>query len=102
MNLLDVKLSHFNGVKDALGLRAVWDIHEVESLYGTTNLDGTTIVFNSYKKGPVKSPVLGNTFLDLYRAANDCIVLGGEYSHIYIEGFTFSEDRKVLTLVTGS
>ena len=48
-----------------------------------------------------ESEIQGKTWLDLYKAANKCIVDSGDLHHVFIEGFNLMKDGN-LELFTGS
>ncbi len=53
--------------------------------------------------GNVEVPIAGDTWLDIYRAANEAIQASGDNHHIFVERFDPVPDKQgYLSLVTGS
>jgi len=53
-------------------------------------------------KQPVTVDIEGNTWLDLWRAADIAIGLSGDAHHIYVERFIPKDKGSILALTTGS
>ena len=104
----DRKYDHFDAKAKELGLRSVWSIYEVADLdnlhpYG----EGVEVAYvkdrDHWGDKTVHTVVKGNTWADLFVAADNCIRNSGDNHHIYIENFTVSSiDNRVLFLHTGS
>lgn len=96
------KNSHYNDVAKARGLRSSWSMFEVNDLNAVHPYEGVTHVryVNHWGPKPIKMPIIGNTWADLYSAADECIRYSGDDHHIFIENF--KRDGDVLLLSTGS
>ena len=80
------------------GLTAIWsefDLPEHGFLQDHPYQGVLTLTYQGHSV-----PILGQTWGDLYRAADDVIRRSGDSHHIFIEGFWFSGDE--LRLTTGS
>jgi hypothetical protein len=94
----DSKMDYYEDFKKHNGLRSIWSIYELP-LHGFLQehpYRGALTL--SYQGHAV--PILGQTWADLYRAADDVIGRSGDGHHIFIEGFLFAGDE--LRLTTGS
>lgn len=101
----DTKHSHYESVRDDLGLNTVWSIFEVDNLNDRHPFDGaTTVVYKDWNTSKdIVVEVNGLTWAALYVAANAAIRNSTDNHHIYIEGFEQSSiDATVLFLSTGS
>jgi hypothetical protein len=104
----DVKYNHYDTKAKQLGLRSVWSIYEIEDLdslhpFGTDIQIAYVKDHDHWGDKTVHAVVKGNTWADLFVAADNCIRNSGDNHHIYIENFTVSSiDNKVLFLHTGS
>lgn len=99
------KYDHYGKCQDILGLTAIWSIYEADNLenphpYG----DVVQIAYKDHwGKGPVFAEVRGNTWADLYKAADECIRASGDEHHVFIEQFTANPNEpRQLFLSTGS
>lgn len=86
---------YYRDVQFANGFESVWSIYELSDLtlphgYG----EDLTLEYNGYTE-----PVQGNTWVDLWRAA-DKLIFETDHHHIFIEGFVKKGDK--LQLITGS
>jgi len=80
------------------GLSAIWSVYELPEhgfLQDHPYRGAMTLSYQGYA-----APILGQTWGDLYRAADDVIRRSGDGHHIFIEGFMFAGDE--LGLTTGS
>lgn len=107
------KREYFEKHQIANGLETIWDIHEIEDINAecVVKIDGKKIVYKDYKCGfsedvmwstefTYTTVVEGNTWLDLWKAANKVMLKSGTH-HSWIEDFTVQEDGSFL-LTTGS
>lgn len=96
------KNTHYNDVAKARGLRSSWSMFEVNDLNAVHPYEGATHVsyVNHWGPKPIKMPITGNTWADLYSTADECIRCSGDDHHIFIENFKRDDD--VLLLSTGS
>ena len=101
-NDFDSKYAYFSQIKEELGAQSIWSIYE------TPDLDQPhpypSGVFVTYKDHwgtkAQHCAVYGNTWRDLYKAADNCIRNSGDEHHIFIESFKLVGNDLVLT--TGS
>ena len=94
----DRSFNYYQRFQEANGLRAIWslfDLPEHGFLQDHPYRDILTLTYQGHSV-----PILGQTWGDLYRAADDVIRRSGDSHHIFIEGFWFSGDE--LRLTTGS
>ena len=90
-----------------LGLkRSTWSAYVPNSFDDEhTYPDITKIVYaEHFGRGVVEVPIEGNTWADLWKAADRAMVLSGDNHHVFIENFEKRtiNGEDVLTLVTGS
>ena len=50
----------------------------------------------------ISVPIKGNTWLDIYKAADIAIIMSRDLHHIYIENFMVASNGYELQLITGS
>jgi hypothetical protein len=100
---------YFDETRKANGFRACWSMYDetdVGSFDQPHPYVGATHVVHARHwgtAGNVEVPILGSTWLDLYRASNEAIERSNDHHHIFIERFDWSEDNPgYLELVTGS
>ena len=94
----DSKMDYYRQFQKDNALRAIWSVYELPVhgfLWDHPYRGALTL---SYQGHAV--PILGQTWADLYRAADDVIRRSGDGHHIFIEGFMFAGDE--LRLTTGS
>lgn len=98
----DENLRYFEKVRQFHNFASIWSIFEVMAFSVKHPYTGITTLV--YYDGLYKAGILGETWLDLYKAADECIKLSSDYHHIYIEGFTVVDlnGEKCLSLTTGS
>lgn len=98
----DRRSTHYNEVRDSLGLTTAWSMYEVDNLNECHPFEGVTTVTyrDHWGDQPVVTPINGGTYAALYVAANACIRDSGDEHHVYIEDFRKVGDTLVLT--TGS
>lgn len=101
-NVFERKNNHYSQVKEELGAQSIWSIYEIADLDQPHPYQSG--LFVSYKDHwgaeAQHCAVYGNTWRDLYRAADNCIRNSGDEHHIFIENFRLVGDNLVLT--TGS
>lgn len=98
----DLKSEHYNQVKSEIGARSIWSIYEVADLDQLHSYpSGLFVVYKDHwGNEPQHCAIYGNTWRDLYRAADNCIRNSGDEHHVFIEGFRLDGDKLILT--TGS
>ena len=95
-----LKREYYFGIRDRHGFLSIWDLDTVD-LYDEHHFRGCTHV--EYYGHLM--PILGERWIDLWRAAENCIKESKDEHHIFIEGF-YTDSRNVfsnvLRLSTGS
>jgi hypothetical protein len=104
-NAFENKYSHYENVRNDLGLNTVWSMFEVNNLNDRHTFEGATAVV--YKDWMTDKDIVveinGLTWAALYVAANAAIRNSTDNHHVYIEGFEQSSiDSTVVFLSTGS
>jgi hypothetical protein len=97
--------AHYNKVASDHKFDTIWSVHEVDDLYMPHPFEGVTHVRYSEHWGSadVTVPIKGNTWVDLWRAAETAINESGDNHHIFIEDFEVADYRPdFLRLSTGS
>jgi hypothetical protein len=99
------KSAHYEAIAVANDFTSVWSVYEVDDLNAPFTGGGTHLAYEAHwgKKDIGLIPIDGNTWVDLWRAAEAAIEQSGDNHHIFIEGFTPSVTWPgVLVLSTGS
>ena len=98
------KHDHYEETKAYLGLRSRWSIFEVDCLQTAHPYIGATKVVYKDHWGdqPVSAAIEGPLWVDLYRAADQCIQASGDDHHAFIEAFLLDQELGTLRLSTGS
>ena len=96
------KSDHYNQIKSELGLQSIWSIYEVDNLNEPHPYpNGLFVTYKDHWGGQAQHcAVYGDTWADLYRAADACIRNSGDEHHVFIERFKLVNDA--LELTTGS
>ena len=99
------KISAFNQIGRQHDFVSQWSILDVttdmECLHGKP-LDRPLRYKNSWYNFDVVVDMVGPTWLDLWRTADNAIRESGDMHHIFIESIELNEDRTEYVLVTGS
>ena len=102
----DTKHEHYTEMQAHLGLKAVWSMYEVDEIGDQHTFgDVVQLAYQDHwgNNGPVFAEVKGDTWADLYEAADQVIRASGDEHHIYIEAFRVNpECPNQLILSTGS
>jgi hypothetical protein len=101
----DSKNNHFQEVGDQNSFKSIWSNYDVDDLMTEHPYDAPThVLYDSHwGKDEIRVPILGNTWLALWRAADTAIQLSGDNHHIFVESFEPNEDNtSELILHTGS
>ena len=101
----ELKSSHYDRIRNELGLGTSWSIYEVNDLSERHPFEGADRVVYKDHWGdkPVSASINGLTWAALFVAANACIRDSGDGHHVFIERFTPSkDDPRTLVLQTGS
>lgn len=95
---------HYDEISEKHGFKSIWSVHEVTDLNAPFAGAATHVAYENHwgdEVAPV--PINGNTWVDLWRAAETAIKQSGDTHHVFIEGFTPSHTQEgVLVLSTGS
>lgn len=94
---------HYDNVSDLIQAKSVWSMNEVEDLTAAHPYLGARFVCytSHWGENQPQVPIEGGRWLDLWRAADQCIQASGDDHHIFIEAFEERGDG-VLFLHTGS
>lgn len=101
----DRKYNLFKSFAEENELKSTWSVYEVEN-FGDPHpfTNATTLNYKDHwgeKEATVA--IKGNSWGDLYKAADECVKLSGDSHHAFIEAFRQSSiNKNVLFLVTGS
>lgn len=101
----DRKWEHYHRVREEYGLQTTWSVYEVEDLFQQHAYPGAAYVIydQHWGGGEVVRAIDGNTWVDLYRAADAAILASGDGHHTFIEAFEPVADKPHhLRLTTGS
>lgn len=94
-----------DNVKAECRFKSIWSIYEVEDFYAPHPYTGAKVLAYKDHWGdkPVSAAIPGNRWIDLWRAADECIRASGDSHHAFIEQFrTDKVDTDTLILSTGS
>lgn len=99
----DRKWNHYRTVQEAQGFDTIWSLYEVEDLNGEHGFPADSfVVYSEHWGGETQHcAVYGRTWIDLWRAADQCIRNSGDTHHRFIEIFTLKNGNE-LHLTTGS
>lgn len=97
----NVRAAHYEAIGTEIDAMSVWTIDTVEDLNAEHTFGDIKLVTYRGTGRGVHTNVLGPTWKDLFRAADDAIRLSGDHHHIFIEGFNLTKPG-VLMLHTGS
>lgn len=93
------KSKHYESVRGEYKLRNTWSMFEVDDLFQQHSFPNATRVQYDTEDGPKVASIEGNTWVDLYQAADKIM----RDHHTFIEGFI--RDRKdptTLKVISGS
>lgn len=101
----DRKHEMFKAFAETHGLKSTWSVYGVENFGDPRPFkDATTLNYKDHwgeKEATVA--IKGNSWGDLYKAADECVKLSGDHHHVFIEGFRQSSiNKNILFLITGS
>jgi hypothetical protein len=99
----DSKMDYYREFQCENGLRSIWSIYELP-LHGFLQDHPWRGARSLCYHDQHTAPILGATWGDLYRAADEVIRRSGDSHHIFIEGFYrwAKSDDSILGLTTGS
>lgn len=97
----DSKMDYYSEFKSENGLQSIWSIYQLPIhgfLQDHPYRAAAVLEYQGHQVG-----IDGDTWADLYRAADRVISRSGDDHHIFIEAFyTKDDDPQTLTLSTGS
>lgn len=95
---------HINEVEQELGgMKSIWSMYEIKDLRARHPwADGTIVTYQGWGDVEVKVRIDGPLWTDVWRAADKAIRQSGDNHHIFIEGFTQSQNPAEIVLSTGS
>jgi hypothetical protein len=97
------KSAHYDKISEENGFTTIWSVYEVADLNAPFAGAATKLAYKDHwGKKEVVVPINGNTWVDLWRAAEAAIKQSGDTHHIFIEAFIPSNVTGVLVLSTGS
>ena len=91
------KHDHYSSIKEQFGFASIWSLYEVTDLNAKHNAPSDAFVVYEGQH----CAVYGETWVDIYRAADNCIRNSGDQHHIFIEGFELKNGNE-LHMYTGS
>ena len=98
--------AHYNAVGEEKNFISIWSIDTVDDLYQQHPFVGakSVLYLDNYGTGVDNLiPIEGNTWVDLWEAADKAIRQSGDTHHVFIEGLhTPDGDASILVLSTGS
>lgn len=101
----ELKSSHYDRIRNELGLGTSWSIYEVNDLSERHPFEGADRVVyrDHWGDKPVSASINGLSWAALYVAADACIRDSGDSHHAFIEQFQPDpQDPRTLILSTGS
>ncbi len=97
----DRKHDYYGRFREDNGLNTIWSVYSLQEHGFLENHPWQGAKILVYKSSTAQ--ILGQTWGDLYRAADEVIERSGDQHHIFIEGFgVYSTDNSMLELTTGS
>ena len=99
----EAKHNYFANLRDEHKFESILSMYEVENINDQPNFEGCrSMLYTNHwgKPAEVELPSGEHTWLDLWKAAEQCIVLSEDLHHVFIEGFKQKDGK--LELITGS
>lgn len=99
----EAKHNYFANIRDEHRFLSIWSLYDVQNINEDSNFEGcksVTYINHWGKPVEVELPSGEHTWLDLWKAAEQCIVLSEDTHHVFIEGFRQKDGK--LELITGS
>ena len=99
----EAKHNYFANIRDEHRFLSIWSLYEVQNINDELTFQDCKLVSYTNHWGKpveVELPEGNNTWLDLWKAAEQCIVLSKDSHHVFIEGFKQMDGK--LELITGS
>lgn len=99
----ETKNNHYSSVQETNEFSSIWSMYEVNDMNSEHPYPEDAFVVYSQHWGdkPVHCAVYGKTWVDIYRAADNCIRNSGDNHHVFIENFILKNGNE-LHMTTGS
>jgi hypothetical protein len=99
------KLDHYYEARIKEGIiESSWSVTSVSDLYSCSKFPSALVLTYDKHLGDneVRVDIEGNRWIDLWKAAEQAIVLSGDLHHLYIEDFIGTPASAEISLSTGS
>ena len=99
----DRKFNHYHEIKEKEGFVTKWSLYEIADLNTEHGFpaDSFVVYEDHWGEKTQHCAVYGSTWVDIYRAADNCIRNSGDQHHCFIEGFKLKNGNE-LHMYTGS
>ena len=99
----DSKNNLFNELRDQNKFTSVWSIYEIDNIHGYSDITVEEDSVLLYENVSVQLPAGQLTWFELWKFAEEAIVMSRDQNHVFIESFTQSSiNPKIILLGTGS
>jgi hypothetical protein len=99
----DSKNNLFNELRDNNKFTSIWSIYEVDNIHGYCDITVEEDSVLLHQNVSVQLPAGKLTWFELWKFAEEVIVMSRDQHHVYIESFTQSSiNPKIILLGTGS
>jgi hypothetical protein len=99
----DSKNDLFNELRDNNKFTSIWSIYEVDNIHGYCDITVEEDSVLLHQNVSVQLPAGKLTWFELWKFAEEVIVMSRDQHHVYIESFTQSSiNPKIILLGTGS
>lgn len=99
----DSKNTLFNELRDQNKFTSVWSIYEIDNIHGYCDITVEEDSVLLYENVSVQLPAGKLTWFELWKFAEEAIVMSRDENHVFIESFTQSSiNPKIILLGTGS
>ncbi len=102
----DRRYRYYDDIQKEMKFRTDWSIYSVDSMYDEHPYTAAEALLykDHWGEKHMSAKIEGNRWIDLWRAADECIRNSGDNHHMFIEAFTpyNKGDNTVLVLSTGS
>lgn len=97
-------MDHYDAAGKTFDARTTWSMYEVPNMRSKHPYVGAGLLLHKHHWGekPITVEIKGDTWLDLYQAADEAIRASEDLHHSFIEGFDYNEEEGQLILHTGS
>lgn len=99
----DSKNTFFNELRDKNKFTSAWSIYEIDNIHGYCDITVEEDSVLLYENVSVQLPAGKLTWFELWKFAEEAIVMSRDQHHVFIESFTQSSiNPKIILLGTGS